>query len=287
MSEAFIPSTNESPRTLAISSGKGGVGKTFLSIHLAARAARQGNHVLLMDADLGLANVDVMLGITATGSIDQVLDGDTQLRDILVTDIRGFDVIPGGSGLHQLTRLSSDRQMILLDHMNTLTENYDLVLIDTPAGIGENVLYFSSCAGTVLVVLTPDPTSLTDAYALIKVMSRQRGVDRFLIVVNQATGTMAQIVFRRLLAVADRYLDVVLEFVGYMPDCTEVREAIRAQKLLQDYADRTHTDEMNTLLDAILGQSAASRRDGMQLFWQRGLKNSLYSRESGSAGKAA
>ena len=286
MSKACSPNRNEAPRTLAISSGKGGVGKTFLSVHLAARAARHGSQVLLMDADLGLANVDVMLGITATGSIEQVLDGDAQLRDILVTDIRGFDVMPGGSGLHQLTRLSADRQIILLDHMNALAENYDLILIDTPAGIGENVLYFSSCAGTVLIMLTPDPTSLTDAYALIKVMSRQRGVDRFLIVVNQATGAMAQIVFRRLLAVADRYLDVVLEFAGCMSDCTEVREAIRAQKLLQEYADCTRTDEMNTLLDAILCQSAASRRDGMQLFWQRALKSSLHSRESGSTGKA-
>jgi len=286
MDKAFTPHESKTPRAIAISSGKGGVGKTFISVHLAAHAASQGSRVLLIDADLGLANVDVMLGITATGNIEQVLDGEARLRDILVTGVRGFDVLPGGSGLHQLTRLSAERQMLLLDHMNALSEDYDIVLIDTPAGIGENVLYFSSCAGAVLVVLTPDPTSLTDAYALIKVLSRQRDVRRFMIVVNQAADAAAQVVFRRLLAVADRYLDVVLEFVGCMSEHPEVRDAIRAQKLLHESADRAHADEMDTLLDTILRQPHTARPDGLQLFWQRTLKNGLRTREH-DAGKAA
>ncbi len=286
MREAFSQ-TRKHPLALAISSGKGGVGKTFLAIHLAARAAERGRRVLLLDADLGLANVDVMLGITPRGDIEQVLGGRTRMDDIIVSGVRGFDVLPGGSGLHQLTRLTPERQTLLLDHMNALTENYDLVLIDTPAGIGENVLFFSSCAEAVLIVLTPDPTSLTDAYALIKVLSRQRNVDRFMVAVNQADATTAQITFRRLLSVSDRYLNVMLEFVGCMPEHEEVRAAIRAQKLLREFADQARTNEINPMLDTILEQPGPVHgHGGLQLFWQRALDNSL-GRSASSAGQVA
>jgi len=113
MSEAFKLAKKSAPPAIAVSSGKGGVGKTFLSIHLADRAVQQGKRVLLVDADLGLANVDVMLGITASGDIQQVVDGQSQLSDILVTHSNGFDVLPGGSGLHELTHLSAIQQRLL------------------------------------------------------------------------------------------------------------------------------------------------------------------------------
>jgi len=276
MTEASKLAKKTPPRTIAVSSGKGGVGKTFLSIHLADRAVQQGKRVLLVDADLGLANVDVMLGITAPGSIQQVVDGQSQLSDILVTHSNGFDVLPGGSGLHELSHLSAIQQRLLLDEINALTCNYDLVLIDTAAGIGENVLYFSSCAESVLIVLTPDPTSLTDAYALIKVLSHQRDVGKFMVAINQAGEVEAQTTFRRLLSVADRYLDVVLDFVGFMPECREVRKAIQSQKLLHSCADSSRVDSLNRLLDSILAQLPDdSSGAGMQLFWQRTLGNGL------------
>ncbi len=276
MSEAFKLAKKSAPPAIAVSSGKGGVGKTFLSIHLADRAVQQGKRVLLVDADLGLANVDVMLGITASGDIQQVVDGQSQLSDILVTHSNGFDVLPGGSGLHELTHLSAIQQRLLLDEMNALTCNYDLVLIDTAAGISENVLYFSSCAESVLIVLTPDPTSLTDAYALIKVLSRQRDVGKFLVAVNQADEVQAQVTFHRLLSVADRYLDVVLDFVGFMPEYSKVRTAIQSQKLLHSCGDRSQIDSLNKLLDSILAQPPSVRSGaGMQLFWQRTLGNDL------------
>jgi len=264
------------PRSIAVSSGKGGVGKTFLSVHLADRAVQQGKRVLLMDADLGLANVDIMLGITASGCIQQVVDGQSQLKDILVTYRNGMDILPGGSGLHELSHLSAAQQRLLLDEMNAITSDYDLVLIDTSAGIGENVLYFSSCAESILIVLTPDPTSLTDAYALIKVLSRQCDVEKFTVVVNQADEVTAQMTFRRLLSVADRYLDVVLDFAGFMPECRDVRTAIQSQKLLHNYADVSHTESLNKVLDAILAQPPGScSGSGLQLFWQRALGNGL------------
>jgi len=276
MNQIYEPTRKEPPRSIAISSGKGGVGKTFLAVHLANRAAQQNKRVLLVDADLGLANVDVMLGLTASGSIHQVVDGQLELRDILITSDEGFDVLPGGSGLHELTHLSVTQQRLLLDEMDMLTSEYDFVLIDTAAGIGENVLYFTSCAESILTVLTPDPTSLTDVYALIKVLSRQRDVHRFMVAINQADEVTAQMTFRRLLSVADRYLDVNLDYVGFMPEYSRVRTAIQSQQLLYSCADKSNTDQLNQLLDSILAQPRnTSRSGGLQFFWQRTLNNGL------------
>jgi len=275
MKDSFTPDGANGPRVMAIASGKGGVGKTFFSVHIASHAARRGMRVLLMDADLGLANVDVMLGITPAGNIQQVLDGDASLHHILATGIRGFDVLPGGSGLHRLTRLSASQQTHLLDEINAVAAGYDLVLVDTPAGIGENVLFFTSCAESVVTILTPDPTSLTDAYALIKVLSRQRSVDRFMVAVNQASETEANLTFQRLLSVADRYLDVVLDFAGFMPVCPEVRRAIQSQRLLYEYADLSHADTLDRLINSILSRPRPTSGGGLRLFWQRSLSDGL------------
>ena len=265
-----------SPQVIAVSSGKGGVGKTFISVHLAARATEQGKRVLLIDADLGLANVDIMLGLTAKGSVLQVIEGKSRLEDILVTAGNGIDVLPGGSGLHELSHLSPTHQRTLLDELGRLVRDYDLVLVDTGAGIGDNVLFFASSSETILIVLTPDPTSLTDAYALIKVLSRQHRISRFMVAVNQANEATGQMVYRRLLAVADRYLDVMLDYVGNMPECPSVREAIQAQKLVYSFAGQHQVDSLNRLTDAVL---AKPRREsdggGLQFSWQRTLSEGL------------
>jgi len=267
---------NETPRVIAISSGKGGVGKTFTSLHLAARAAQKGQRVLLLDADLGLANVDVMLGITPSGSIQDVVASGKSLADILVPSGYGFDVLPGGSGFHELTTLSTDQQQVMLDEMRDLGRNYDLVLIDTAAGIGDNVLYFVSAAESSLVVLTPDPTSLTDAYALIKVLSKMRDVRRFMVMINQADAVDAQIAFRRLLSVADRYLDVHLDYVGNMPPHPDVRRAIQAQKLLPKVGNDHLVDHLNSTMDAVLARPRDdSRSSGLQFFWEHALSEGL------------
>ncbi len=264
------------PQVIAVSSGKGGVGKTFISVHLAARAAQQGKRVLLIDADLGLANVDIMLGLTAKGSILQVVEGQAGLKDILVKGGERLDVLPGGSGLHELAHLSSAHQRILLDELDNLTRDYDLVLVDTGAGIGENVLFFASCAETALIILTPDPTSLTDAYALIKVLSHQRNTTRFMVAVNQANEVTAQMVFHRLMAVSDRYLDVMLDYVGYMPECSSVREAIQSQKLLYSCAGQQYVDSLNKLADTTLSRPRhSSRAGGLQFSWKRTLNEDL------------
>ncbi len=269
---------HRSPQVIAVSSGKGGVGKTFISVHLAARAAQQNKRVLLIDADLGLANVDIMLGLTAKGSILQVIEGQSDLNDILVKGGEHLDVLPGGSGLHELANLSAAHQHILLNALDNLTQNYDLVVVDTGAGIGENVLFYASSSETILIVLSPDPTSLTDAYALIKVLSNQRNTTRFMIAVNQADEVAAQMVFRRLLAVSDRYLDVILDYVGCMPECPSVRKAIQSQKLLYSCGGQQDVDSLNKLTDTVLSRPRhSSRVGGLQFSWQRTLNEGLHS----------
>ncbi len=273
--DEIIP--HRAPQVIAVSSGKGGVGKTFISVHLAARAAQLGKRVLLIDADLGLANVDIMLGLTAKGSILQVIEGQSELNDILVKGGECLDVLPGGSGLHELAHLSAAHQHILLNALDSLTQNYDLVLVDTGAGIGENVLFYASSSEAVLIVLTPDPTSLTDAYALIKVLSNQRNTARFMIAVNQADEVTAQMVFSRLLAVSDRYLDVILDYIGYMPECSSVRTAIQSQKLLYSCGDQQYIDSLNKLIDSVLSRPRhSSRAGGLQFSWQRTLNEGLH-----------
>ncbi|WP_051938258.1 MinD/ParA family protein [Ghiorsea bivora] len=266
----------EVPRVIAICSGKGGVGKTFFSVHLAEYAAKRGQRVLLLDADLGLANVDVMLGISPKGSLLELVRGEKGLSDLIVPARAGFDVLPGGSGLYELTALDAEQQQVMMDEMRRISSDYDLVLIDAAAGIGDNVLYFVSASESALVVLTPDPTSLTDAYALIKVLSRQRNMRRFMVVVNQAEVFDAQVAFKRLLSVADRYLDVHLDYVGNLPHSPDVREAVQGQKLLS----AQDAPVMRQTLDMVLTNILARERDmtrngGLQFFWEHSLNEGM------------
>jgi len=264
------------PRVIAMSSGKGGVGKTFFSVHLAAYAAAQGQRVLLMDADLGLANVDVMLGVSAKGSVLELVKGEKTLSQLILPTREGFDVLPGGSGLCELTALNDGQQQVMMDEMRQMSDQYDLVLIDVAAGIGDNVLYFVSAAESALVVLTPEPTSLTDAYALIKVLSRQRGVKRFMVVVNQADAFDAQVTFRRLVSVADRYLDVHLDYVGHLPFSEDVRRTIRHQTLLKEQDSPQTRQNLDIVLASILSRPRDIHRSGgLQFFWEHSLNEGL------------
>ncbi len=271
----------EIPRVIAICSGKGGVGKTFFAVHLAEYAASKGQRVLLMDADLGLANVDVMLGISPKGSLLDMVRGEKGLTDLIVSTRFGFDVLPGGSGLYELTALDAEQQQVMMDEMRRISADYDLVLIDAAAGIGDNVLYFVSASESALVVLTPDPTSLTDAYALIKVLSRQRGMHRFMVAVNQAEVFDAQVAFKRLLSVADRYLDVHLDYVGNLPHSPDVRESIQSQKLLS----AQDAPVLRQTLDMVLANILARERDthrsgGLQFFWEHSLNAGMHMPEN-------
>jgi len=268
--------TNEStPRVISVSSGKGGVGKTFVSVHLAAHAARSGKKVLLIDADLGMANVDVMLGLNTGGTIRNLLTDHVALDDLIVHCDRGFDVLPGGSGIYELTNLNMNEQQMILDTLRDAGRAYDMVLIDTAAGIGENVLYFASASETAVIVLTPDPTSLTDAYALIKVLSQRRDMHRFMVIINQTDEIDGHITFKRLLSVTDRYLDVYLDYIGHIPQHPSVRQAIQQQRLLTE-SDSAVGPHLGKMFDTLLARPRDhSRSSGLQFFWEHSLASTL------------
>jgi len=218
-------------QVVAVSSGKGGVGKTNIVANLAVAGAKQGSHVMIMDADLALGNLDVLLGLTPAFTLEDVIEGRQHLEEIVVEGPSGVRILPATSGVHTLTSLSQDQQLHLQTQFLSLTAPPELLLIDCAAGISDNVLYFSLVAHDVLVVVSPEPTSLTDAYALIKVLSTRYRQKRFRILTNMAKNIReAKDVFRKLSKVTDRFLSVSLDFVGWVPLDDYVPMAVCQQK---------------------------------------------------------
>lgn len=226
-------------KVLAITSGKGGVGKTFVSANLAAALAKRGNRVLVLDADLGLANLDVVLNLYPKVTLHDVFTGKAKLEDAIVRAPGGFSVLLAGSGMVEYSRLSSEVRDDFLRIMNGLTPHYDIVLLDTGAGISDVVLFAVSLASEVLVVATPEPTSLTDAYATIKVLAGQQKRQSIRLVVNQTarlgdgraiTAQLQQVLDRFVPSEPGRQLRLV--HMGDIPADPQVRMAIMRRQLL-------------------------------------------------------
>jgi flagellar biosynthesis protein FlhG len=218
-------------QVIAVTSGKGGTGKTTVAVNLATALAQSGKRVLLFDGDLGLANVDVLLGLTPKCTVEQVLKGERRLEEIVVETRAGVKIIPAASGLARMAALGALEHAALIRAFSALPEAFDVLIVDTAPGIVESVLHFSQAAHEVLVVLRDEPTSLTDAYAIIKVLSREHGVKQFRVLVNMArAGGQDETLFRRLQRVTDRYLDVKLDYVGEVPEDACLGKAVRAQR---------------------------------------------------------
>lgn len=221
-------------RVLAVASGKGGVGKTNLTVNLAIALAREGKRVVVLDGDLGLANVDVVLGIAPRYTLHDVVTGQRRLGEVLVQAPGGIWVIPGGSGLEELADLTEERRQHLIAQLAELDGRVDVLLVDTAAGVSREVSAFLEAAPEVLVVTTPEPTAITDAYALIKVAAtaaaRHGASPVFRLIVNQANDVGdATTVARKLRTVAKQFMDVELETLGYVPVDRSVGKATRAQ----------------------------------------------------------
>ncbi len=226
-------------RIIAVTSGKGGVGKTFVSANLAAALARAGRKVLVLDADLGLANLDVVLNLFPKITLHDVFTGKSTLDEAILPAPGGFEVLLAGSGMVEYSRMTPEVREQLQQVLAQVVPRYDHVLLDTGAGISDVVLYTVSLAGEVLVVATTEPTSLTDAYATIKVLATTQGRRRISLVVNQTRQVgEARAVCAQLQQVIDRYVSpsldqpLQLELLGAVPADPAVREAVQRRQLL-------------------------------------------------------
>jgi flagellar biosynthesis protein FlhG len=217
-------------RKLCITSGKGGVGKTSFAVNVAFALANKGHHVLLIDGDLGLANVDVLMGLSVDSNVRHILEGDADPLKTVVFVEENLGVLPATSGVPEMVALGPDDQTRLGRLLDGLASHFDYVLMDTAAGIGPSVLWFNNFVDHNLVLLTPDPTSLTDAYALIKTLSREFHRDDFQLILNLARDEQeARQAFARIQTVAKKFLDVDVAYLGAIPDDDAVNKAVRQQ----------------------------------------------------------
>jgi len=222
-------------RVIAIASGKGGVGKTSVSVNLAMTLAMAGQDVLLLDADLGLANVDVQLGLQPSRNLSHLLAGECGIADLVLPAPRGLKVIPATSGTRHMAQLGITEYAALVHAFSDYRAPLDVLVIDTAAGISDSVTVLSKAAQEIIVVVCDEPASITDAYALIKVLSRDFGVARFRVLANMVRNDMhGKRLFENILRVTDRFLKVVLDYAGSIPDDEFLKRAIRRQSAVVD-----------------------------------------------------
>ncbi len=263
---------NARTRVISITSGKGGVGKTSVVSNMALQFAREGKKVLILDGDLGMANVDIMFNVRAQAHILDVVKGRATLREILIEVAPNVTLIPGGSGVFDLQNLSVFEKQALLNEVSSLGSDYDVMLIDTAPGIDDNVLYLNSAAQEICVIVTPEPASIADSYALIKVLHQRCRENRFSIICNQVKDeTDGQRLFSRLDQVANQFLYVSLDYKGSIPNDPNMRQATRAQSLvIRAYPDAPSTYAFRKVASNLLGNSSPNAiKGGLQFFWEQ------------------
>ncbi len=220
-------------RTIAITSGKGGVGKTNIAANIALEMRKNGKEVMILDADLGLSNIDILFQLTPRYNIKHVLNGEMTLKDIIIEGPRGIKILPASSGVQELTSLDEFQRLRLLEGFDSYNDDIDFLIIDTGAGISENVAFFCVAAQEIVIVTSPEPTAITDAYALIKVLFTRYQEKEFRVIVNFAKSSDDGFdVFRRLSMAAEKFLNISLDYIGYIPfdDC--VQRAVKEQRAL-------------------------------------------------------
>ncbi len=222
-------------RVIAVTSGKGGVGKSNTSINLALQYQRRGKRVVILDADFGLANVEVMFGVIPKHNLSDVIFKGMDIKDIISEGPEGVGFVSGGSGIAKLVNLDKEQIRRLVTKMTELEEIADIVIIDTGAGISDSVMEFLTASPELILVTTPEPTSITDSYSLLKALTMNKGYNRnvtkVLMLANKVNGeTEGKNLFEKLAAVVGRFLDINMEYAGYIPldDC--VSKAVMAQK---------------------------------------------------------
>jgi flagellar biosynthesis protein FlhG len=258
-------------RSIAVTSGKGGVGKTNLTTNLALALAQRKYRVLVLDADLGLANVDIAMGLIPKYNLVHVVKGEKTLEDVIVTGPLGVSIIASGSGIFELANLDDRRRIRLLESLATLKSRFDWLLIDTSAGLGRNVLGFVLAADEVLVVTTPEPTALADAYSMIKVIFQRNPSAQVRLVVNMARDEVeAREVADKVTVLAHRFLGAVVRPLGYVLKDAHVGEAVREQNpLVMLYPNAPAARCFHNLAQQLTNGKVAAPKSDLKGFFTR------------------
>ncbi len=229
--QAQINKANKGTRVITISSGKGGVGKSNVSLNLALALTEFKQKVILLDADLGLANLDVILGLTPAYNLSHVIDGEKSISEVIIEGPNGLYLIPGGSGMQELANLKEWQLENFLTKLSKMEGKADYLLIDTGAGLSKSVLSFALAADELIVVTTHEPTAITDAYGFIKSLYQQNYQGRMYLVVNRVPSPKeAAVVYNKLQIAVNRFLKHNIEFLGFVVEDTKVRQAIQEQQ---------------------------------------------------------
>ncbi|MFQ5736236.1 MAG: MinD/ParA family protein [Thermodesulfobacteriota bacterium] len=259
-------------RVIAVSSGKGGVGKTNSVVNLAVALSKMGKKVLLLDADLGLGNLDVLLGLAPRYNIGHLLRGERTLDEVLVKGPADIWILPASSGVHELTDLDAAQRLSLQSYLENMDLDIDIMIIDTGAGISSNVLFFNMAAQEIVVVVSPEPTSITDAYALMKVLYRKHGERRFRLLVNTVRSEKEAIeVYRKISLAAERFLGISVDYLGYVLHDENVPRSVVKQKAVMEQYPRSRASVCyREIADTICALPEAEMpKGGMQFFWRQ------------------
>jgi flagellar biosynthesis protein FlhG len=278
------PTTAKGPSAvpvLAVTSGKGGVGKTNIVANLATVLSAKRQRVLVIDADLGLANLDLFLGVRPTATLADFFASQASLDDIILTNGDGILLLPGASGVQEITRLDHQQKLALLTELDALTREMDWVLVDTGSGISDVVTYFTTAAQVIVVIVTPEPASMTDAYALVKVLASGHREKRFAILANNVAGEAeARRLFDALSRTALRFLNASVDFLGWIPHDPELMTAVaRSQTVVKVASHSPSARAFLSLADRLQpGSARVSVKGSPQFFFRRTIEGTRASR---------
>ncbi|HEY7771550.1 MAG TPA: MinD/ParA family protein [Marinagarivorans sp.] len=264
--------SNHPVKVIAITGGKGGVGKTNLSVNLGIALAEMRRRVVLMDADLGLANVDLLLGLNAQFNLSDVLSGKRSLQQVMLHGPSGLKIIPASSGVQKMAALSPAEHAGIIHAFSEIADQMDVLLVDTAAGISDTVVSFVRAAQEVVMVVCDEPSSITDAYALMKVLNKDHGVTRFRVVANMCrTVAEGQRLFTKLNSVCERFLDASIQYIGAIPFDENLRKAVQARKPLLEFAPRSKASQAIRVVAQRLDQLPIQRnaKGHLEFFFER------------------